>query len=72
MMAYRQNKSEITLKCVISEVFFLNRRIKRPKNLVLSESMEVFLTLLYPMLDSKDKGARKHRKDWHLQSPSLS
>ena len=72
MMAYRQNKSEITLKCVISEVFFLNRRIKRPKNPVLSESMEVFLTLLYPRLDSKDKGARKHLKDWHPLNPFLS
>ena len=62
MMAYRQNKSEIASKCVISEVFFLNSRKKRPKNPVLSESMEVFLTLLYPRLDSKDKGARKHQK----------
>jgi hypothetical protein len=30
------------------------------------------LTLLYPKLDSKDKGARKHLKDWHLPNPFLS
>ena len=71
MMTYRQTKSEITSKCVISEVFLLNRRKKSPKNPVLSESMEGFLTLLYLKSDSKDKGARKHRKDWYLQSPSL-
>ena len=69
---FRQTKSEITSKCLISEVFLLNRGIKRPKNPVLSESIEVFLTLLYPRLDSKDKGARKHLKDWHLPNPFLS
>ena len=72
MMAYRQNKSEITLKCVISEVFFLNRRIKRLNTPVLSEAMEDFLTLLYPTLDSKDKGLRKHLIGLHLPNPSLS
>ena len=29
-------------------------------------------SLLYLKLDSKDKGSRKHRKDWHLPNPSLS
>ena len=71
-MTYRQTESEITSKCLISEVFLLNRGIKRPKNTVLFESMEVFLTLLYPRLDSKDKGARKHLKDWHPLNPFLS
>ena len=71
LVAYRQIKSEIASKCFISDLFFLNRRIKRPKNPVFSESMEVFLTLLYPRLDSKDKGARKHLKDWHLPNPFL-
>ena len=71
-MTYRQTESEITSKCLISEVFLLNRGIKRPKNPVLFESMEVFLTLLYPRLDSKDKGARKHLKDWHPLNPFLS
>ena len=72
MMAYRQIKSEIASKCVISDLFLLNRGIKRPQNTLLSESMEIFLTLLYLKSDSKDKGARKHRKDWHLPNPSLS
>ena len=72
MMAYRQTKSEIASKGVISDLFFLSRRIKRLKNTFLSESMEIFLTLLYLKSDSKDKGARKHRKDWHLPNPSLS
>ena len=72
MMTYRQTKSEIASKCVISEVFFLNRRKKSPEDTFLSELMEGFLTLLYLKSDSKDKGVRKHRKGWHLPNPSLS
>ena len=65
-------KSEIASKCVISDLFLLNRGIKRPKNPFLLESMEVFLTLLYLKLDSEDKGVRKHLKDWHPLNPFLS
>ena len=38
-------KSEIASKCVISDLFLLNRGIKRPQNTLWSESMEIFLTL---------------------------
>ena len=69
---FRQTKFEIALKCVISDLFLLNSAIKRPQTPVLSESMEVFLTLLYLKSDSKDKGARKHLKDWHPLNPFLS
>ena len=59
--AYRLIKSEIDSKRVISEVFFLNRRIKRLKTLFCLNRWKDFL--LYLKSDSKDKDARKHLKD---------